>query len=121
MDTTTTRLWDRLEPAEKAALTRAWKRYAEVAVTLPTQDEGPEYRLTEIWRAASALTEAAKLRESYLRSLVDVWHRHTFRGNPAPVASLPPELFEQGQDLDDVLWEQHPSNLLDLMAEEADL
>lgn len=122
------RPWDRLTGPEKAALVRQWNRYAELLITKASVVRSFEQpsptplwgvTLTSAAKAASHAVDLAKARESYIRALRDTWFRITF-GTPMWGKDRVPEyLFEHGAVLDGVLWEQHPSNILDDMVEQA--
>jgi len=143
-----TRPWDRLTGPEKSALVRQWNRYAGLLIKRSAYVRSFEQHsptplwgdtLTSATEAAGFAVDLAKARESYLRGLRDTWFRITF-GTPIWGKDRIPEyLFERndavlgtwrrstptGQSinlpslLDGILWEQHPSNLLDDMAEQA--
>ena len=118
--------WARLSPQEKGTLVRQWKRFADWSVRVQRMEEegDPVRNLHDAQRYSLDLEAHAKARAGYLFSLRDAWYRVTFEppskgGGGVTDPVLPEEMFEQGQSLDDVLWEMHPSNLFDVMEEEA--
>ena len=124
-----TRPWDRLTGPEKSALVRQWNRYAGLLIKCSaTVRSFEQHSPTPLWgdtltsatEAAGFAVDLAKARESYLRGLRDTWFRITF-GTPIWGKDRVPEYLFEGNSavLDGILWEQHPSNLLDDMAEEA--
>jgi hypothetical protein len=122
------RPWDRLTGPEKAALVRQWNRYATLLIKqAATARSFEQHSPTPLWGstltsatlAASLVVDLAKARESYLRGLRDTWFRLTFGTRLQGQDRVPEYLFEHQAVLDGILWEQHPSNLLDDMAEQA--
>lgn len=118
-----------LSGPEKAALVRAWKRFAGLVtatangIALYVPPTGAfDGSLSRLDASATVAVSLAKAREQYLWRIRETWFRATFKsGEPGPEPVLPEEMFEQGQTLDDVLWEYHPVNLFDAITEASTL
>jgi hypothetical protein len=121
------RLYDRLNGGEKAALVQSWNRFAEYSKVLQQMEQREETKPSEAtigrFKTQAVVHERyATLRAAYLSLIDEAWFRLTFKDQASYVEpALPKEMFEQGQSIDDVLWEMHPGNLFDEIAIETGL
>lgn len=112
------RLWDRLSPGERGALVRRWQEFAEAYLRLAQYPTQPS-RLTDAWQASLDYELLGRKRQLYLNGLMQAWYRLSFADKSLgdQNAIIPGDLYDNGADLDHVLWEMHPGNLLDSLEE----
>ena len=111
------RLWDRLSPSERGALTRQWQEFASALLRLDKVSTVPS-RLIDAWQGSLDVELIARKRQLYLNGLVQTWHRLSFADKSLGEARIPDEAYGTA-DLDHLLWETHPGNLLDILEEAA--
>ena len=111
------RLWDRLSGPEKAALVRQWQKFADLHIKTSEVVSMPG-TLGDAIGGCWLVLALAKARASYVRGIVDAWHRLTFPAKPHwQDVRIPADLYDNDADLDHWLWEQHPGNVLDILQE----
>ena len=104
------------QPARAGALVRQWKRFADATMRVRRSRRWARlFSISPGQRYSLDLELEAKARAGYLFS-PGAWFRITFEapssgGDGVTDPILLGELFEQGQSLDDILWELHPQSL----------
>jgi hypothetical protein len=110
-------LYKQLSGGQKAALTRTWQAFVD-ASSAATDRPLTSRSIEMLDINARFIEHAAVCRARYLWSIRTLWFQMTWEAGKNPTTpKLPAHLFREGLTLDDVLWEQHPSNLFDEIEE----
>lgn len=121
-------VYDRLNGAEKGALTRSWQAFSNAllaaenidhALVLHAPGSSREFdaSIERLEQASRFHEDVAKRRAAYLWLIRTLWFRATWRqGGPQPEPHLA-KRDVKGEDLDQVLWEFHPKNLFQSIEE----
>lgn len=122
-------VYEKLNGGEKAALVQSWQRFSRALLAaekphnaLKLVEPGGfafDGNIERLQIAAHSQLELAKTRAAYLFLIQSTWFRARWMMRGAvPNPALPKRWFK-GQDLDQILYEEHPVNLFQAIEEEA--